>query len=178
MKNPEMIARKITEQVAESAFGLFKNKKFRNLLDFDSLSQVEQDRIFNEIVLTGLSLAVLMFRSLGEIAQNNAKDFFNELQMETTSYYRSWLKKLGVAEKDARIWKELIGMRCEEYQKDFDQNRADLPDPKKSNPWIAVLAIGGYHHIRRGKVSPDDPLYSMFLNWVKQQAIMISKTTL
>ena len=146
------------------------------MVDFDKLDQIEKDRIFNEIVVTGLSLAVLMFKTLAKITKDERSDYYNELQMEMTSQYSSWLKELGTEKRFADMWKQLIIMRCEEYQKDFQRYKKELSDQKKNNPWIPVVAMGGYAHIRRGKINPKDPLFLFIVQWVKELAVIISKS--
>lgn len=176
MKTPQDVARQITEKIAHSSFKIFKDRKFRQLVDFDNLEQTEQDRIFNELVVTGLSLAILMFRTLAELTKDEASNYYSELQVETKSRYGNWLRELGVENEFTNLWKELIEMRCKEYQKNFQDYQKQLPRPQESNPWIPVVAIGGYTHIRRGKTKQEDPLFLPIVRWVKELAITISKT--
>jgi len=177
MKTAEEIARQLTKQIAKSAFKFYRDKEVRNQINFETIKQVEQDRIFNEIVVAGLGLAILMFKSLADIKNDDKLiNFYNELAVETASSYGNWLIEMGTEEKFAKIWKQLIEMRCSECEKDFLENRKHFPDPNKSNPWIAVVAINCHSHIRRGKGEPEDPLFLMTVRWVKQTAILISKT--
>ena len=53
------LLRKLTEAVGATAFKLFKNERFRKLIFFDSITQLEQDRIFNELVLAVLTVIML-----------------------------------------------------------------------------------------------------------------------
>ncbi len=176
MKLPKEVSQKITERIANSSFKIFKERRFRMWVDFNNLEQTEQDRIFNELVVTGLSLAVLMFKTAAELTTGEKSNYLNELQIELTSRYGNWLKELGTESKCADMWKELINMRCKEYEKDFQRYKKELPDPQKSNPWIPVVAFGGYHHIRRGKTEERDPLFLFLVQWVKNLAIDISKS--
>jgi hypothetical protein len=42
MITPEGIAKEITERIAQSSFKIFNDKKFRQLVDFEKLEQVER----------------------------------------------------------------------------------------------------------------------------------------
>ena len=175
-KNPEEIAKKITEDIASSSFDFFKQSDFRELVNFEKLERTEQDRIFNEIVVTGLSLAILMFESMEKVANNkNLKQFLIEIRVELASYYGNWLKELGTPQEFVDLWKKLIEMRVDEYRKDYQEHQKELEKDWKKNPWVFVTALGGYHHIRRGKVKQEDKLFKMFLKWVIKNANKICK---
>ena len=117
-KEPEEIAKRITEKIAQSSFSFFKNTRFRDLLDFQNLSQIEQDRIFNELVVTGQSAAILMFETLEQRAKTKtAAQFYRDLQIEIESRYSNWLKELGVEPEHFMLWKKLVKMRTQEYRK-------------------------------------------------------------
>lgn len=177
-KNPEEITKKITENIADSAFEFFKKPEFRNLVNFDKLSRTEQDRIFNEIVITGLSLAVLMFEGMEGMAKKESpKQFYREMQIEMASRYGNWLKEIGTPLEFTDLWKKLIQMRVDEYRKDYQEHRKKLEKDWKKNPWVFVAALGGYHHIRRGKGKPDDILFKMVLKWVIKNANKIGEDT-
>lgn len=176
MKLPELTAQQITEKITNSSFEIFKDKKFREWVDFDELEQIEQDRIFNELVVSGLSLAILMFRTVRDLTSDEKRAYFHDLQMEMMSYYGNWLMELGAEKEFCNMWKELIQMRCKEYEEDFEEYKKELPDPRKGNPWISVVAFGGYRHIRRGKTDEKDPLFLFITRWVKELAILISKS--
>ncbi len=42
----------LAQAAAHSAFELFNDKEFRRLASFNALSRVEQDRIFNELLVS------------------------------------------------------------------------------------------------------------------------------
>jgi hypothetical protein len=178
LKSPDEVARKITEMVASEAFKLFRDKKFRRSSLLETFDQTEQDRIFNEIVVSGLSLAVLMFEALSERAKDKKEisQYYAELQMESASRYGNWLKEMGTPPALADMWKGLINMRVDEYRKDYRKYKRELSDDKaKGNPWVFVVAIGGHNHLRRGKGKPEDELLKIFLRWVCSIAEKISR---
>ena len=60
---PEKMAKILSvildQAASHKAFEFFQDKKFRELVLFDKLEQIEQDRIFNELVLAGIVLLML-----------------------------------------------------------------------------------------------------------------------
>jgi len=181
-RSPEELARILTEKIAKSAFAFFRQNNFREEIKFNQIAQVEQDRIFNELVATGICLAILMFETMSNLTQKKKKDyaveFYQELIIELYSRYGNWLRELGTEEKFASLWKDLIEMRVKEYQKDFREHRKEFPSELKANPWISICSIGCLYHIRRGKPKDKDDLFILILRWVKSVAIEISKQTL
>lgn len=165
MKTTEDIAKQITKDIASSAFKLFRNKKFRKYSILDSFDQTEQDRIFNEIIISAFALADLFLETILEDPKNN-QDFFGELKVELLSAYRNLLIEIGSKKEDSDLFKTVIQMRAKEYREDYQKNKKDLP-AEKAIAWPFVVAIGGYDHIKRGKGSPEDPLFPMFLDWIK-----------
>ena len=179
MKAPEQVAKKITEVIASKSFKLFRDKKFRRLNNFASIDQEEQDRIFNEIVVTGLALAVLTYENLAKRSDNKSpvlEQYFRNLQLEMTNYYGNWLKEIGSKPADAELWKKLVLMRCDEYRKDekFFFKKKVEPD----NKWPYVTAIGGFRHITRSKGKPEDELYYIFLRLITKIFAEISRSVL
>lgn len=181
-QSPEELARILTEKIAKSAFDFFRQNNFREEIDLDKLAQVEQDRIFNELVATGISLAILIFSTMSDLAQKKKKnrivEFYQELIIELYSRYGNWLRELGTEEKFASMWKGLIEMRIKEYQKDFREHKKEIPSELKANPWISVVSIGCLYHIRRGEPKDKDSLFLLIIHWAKSLAIEISKLTL
>jgi len=178
MKDPEQVAKKITENIAAKSFKLFRDKKFRRLNNFENIDQVEQDRIFNEIVLTGLALAILTFENLEKRTRETPmfEQYFRYLQLEMANYYGNWLNELGSKPSDVELWKKLVKMRCDEYKK--DEKRFLRKKNSLKNEWPHITAIGGFRHITRGKGKPEDELFIIFIRWIAGIYENISKSIL
>lgn len=168
VKSPEWAAEDVTDLIAKASFFLFRDKKFRLSFDnFDQMDQIEQDRIFNEIVVSGLVLAILMYETIGELAQNDEKrNYFVELKTEMESRYGNNLRELGVEEEFAGLWKGLIQMRADVYRKDYKKYKIDIGDRLSVNPWTIVVSIGGTDHVSRGKAKPESELFKIFRGWI------------
>lgn len=179
LKEPVWAAEDVTDLVAKASFFLFKDKAFRRSIDgFDAMEQVEQDRIFNEIVVSGLVLAILMYQTFADTAQNEEKkSYFLELATEMESRYGNNLRELKVDEGLAALWKDLIRMRRDEYKKDFSNHKEQFGSFMQINPWPIVVAIGGSDHISRGKAEPEGELFRIFRHWTFNLSEKILKAT-
>ena len=167
-------AKKITELISSASFFLFRDKKFRQLTKFETFDQTEQDRMFNEIVVSGIAMSILMFETVAELTSGDWRQFYYELKTEMESYYGNWLRELGVEEELASLWKSLIQMRVDQYKRDYEENKDQIPGPVASNPWGLVVAIGGSNHIMRGE-GPDE-FYKMFLSWMANLSTKITNS--
>jgi len=79
----EKFSKKIIEYIARSGFKVWQDKNFRRMVDFKNLSQTEQDRIFNEIEVTGLGLlALYLDDAIG-------KEEFAEIQLELANLQKA-----------------------------------------------------------------------------------------
>lgn len=171
----EEAAEKIVKKIANSSFKFFKDKKVRKMLNFSEIDQIEQDRIFNELVVSGLSMAILMAETAYDLIESERSIVFKKLGEGLQIKYPNWLGQLGVEKEYLDLWTKLIKMRRDEYRKDFEKYRKQLADPGKVNPWIGIIAAGSLNHLRRGKVLPKDPLFKHLLTWLELLAIEIEK---
>ena len=109
----------LDQAAAGYAFELFSDKKFRRLVSFDRLSQVEQDRIFNELVVAGVVLVMLVLEAPDLRVPGEFRDYLVDVNEKIPKAHLEYLSTLGVATKHLRDWEKLIGMRYDEYAKDF-----------------------------------------------------------
>lgn len=172
---PEQIAHKIVMYIAQGSFNKFREDQFRTWLAFEKIAEEEQDRIFNELVVTGLSLAYLTLEQVEAISADSlSKQMLRNIHNNVASSYVRHLKSLGVASDLAELWYALLAKRCEEYRKDYTENKQYFTDPKQ-NHWIHICAIGGQDHIRRGEAKPEDPLLRDLTRWCAQISNGIQK---
>ncbi len=64
------VATQIVNHIAKTSFTKFKEQDFRQKLGFGKLGELEQDRIFNELIITGLALVYLTLE-IGETLNQN-----------------------------------------------------------------------------------------------------------
>lgn len=174
------VAHDLVWKAWRQAFKLFRDRKFRELTNFKNLEQVEQDRIFNELSATAVLLVVFTLEAPDLRVPPDFKEFIAYLKDEIPKAHIDQLRKLGLEEKYLEIWRKLLDMRYEEYQKDKHKVREaameiqslqatltndDLNTIQLGLP-VKTLAIGTLFHIRRGKDNPEDPLFKMLLDWL------------
>jgi len=167
----------LTEAAAGSAFQLFRDKQFRRLAGFEQLSQTEQDRIFNELVVAFLALIMLLLEAPDLHVARELQDYFAGLNKRIPKTYVDRLKTLGVETNHLRDWEKLIDMRYEEYARDKHDVRAaamqieslekglDSDGLSKIQMLVPMqaVAIGCHHHICRGDTEGRDDLFKFTL---------------
>lgn len=186
----EYTAHGLVQLAWHSAFKLFRDKKFRKLVDFENLGQVEQDRIFNELTVTAILLIMFILEAPDLRVPPEFKDYLQYLKDEIPKAHLERFKELGIERKYRRLWRKLLGMRYEEYQKDKHKIRAaamelhsreaplsteSLSEIQLTLP-VETLAIGALFHIRRGKARPEDPLFKMLLKWLGELYLQVRVT--
>ncbi|MDP2602457.1 MAG: hypothetical protein Q8S00_07675 [Deltaproteobacteria bacterium] len=173
----EATAAGLAQTAAGAAFQLFREKQFGRLAGFEQLSQVEQDRIFNELVVAYVVLIVLLLEAPDLRVARESRDYLAGLNKSISKAYMNHLKTLGVEANHLRDWEKLIAMRHEEYARDRHDVRAaamqlesaeknlDLDDLSKIQLLVPVqaVAIGCHHHICRGNTEGRDDLFKLTL---------------
>ncbi|MBW2169845.1 MAG: hypothetical protein JRG69_11415 [Deltaproteobacteria bacterium] len=167
----------LVQAAAGSAFHLFRDKQFRRLGNFEQLSQTEQDRIFNELVIASLVLIMLVLEAPDLRVAREFRDYLADLNKKIPKAYVDQLRTLGIKTRHLRDWEKLIAMRYEEYARDRHDVRAaamqiessqkvlDLDDLSKIQMLVPVqaVAIGCHHHICRGDTEGRDDLFKLTL---------------
>ena len=164
--------------VPRVSFMLWEKKKFRKLIDFDNISQIEQDRIFNELEVTFLGLFYLYLDNLAlQLQDEKEKEVIEKLKPALINGFLSIFSELAIEEKFVSGWKVLVDMRIEEYKKDFElllKEGKDIKELKKDGKFrifwarIQTITLDGLSHIRRGKLDEKDPLRKLLKDWVKE----------
>lgn len=167
---------KLAQVVAQSAFSTWEKKEFRKLINFEKLPQIEQDRIFNELEVTLLGLFILNLDDAINLVKGTPQE--TVLKMLQKSLINGFLKlfiDLGIEDKYIKQWEVLIDMRIKEYRRDYEMLL------KESQSWkelqkdeglqtaimrIQAIALDCLSHIRRGKISEEDPLRKYLQNWI------------
>ncbi|HEU4341210.1 MAG TPA: hypothetical protein VFU31_06540 [Candidatus Binatia bacterium] len=167
----------LTEAAAGSSFRLFQDKEFRRLSSFEQLSQTEQDRIFNELVVAFIVLIMLLIEAPDLRVDGEFRDYLTRLNKAIPRAHLENLRTLGVETKHLRDWEKLLSMRYEEYARDRHDVRAaamqiesaeknlNLEDLSKIQMIVPVqaVAIGCHHHICRGETKGKDDLFKLTL---------------
>lgn len=177
-KHPAMAASDhlLNEIVLPSVFHTFREDAFRELARFKKLPVSEHDRIFNELEVAGVCVAVFYLRAIKTLVRPEDYHFWQDVEECLPKELQRILIGYGVDGANAKLMRELINMRRTEYEKlaehvweASDDARAEfktLPEEmKRFVSWAQGTAIGTTDHIRRGKLAEKDPLISYLMEW-------------
>lgn len=167
----------LTQAAANSAFRLFRDRQFRRAARFERLGQTEQDRIFNELVVSFIALLLLILEAPDLRIEPDLRDYLKIVHKAIPSMYLTHLKSIGVQTQHLRDWETLLSMRHEEYARDRHEVRAaamqmgsngknlDLDELSKIQILLPVqtVAIGCHHHLCRGETAGLDDLFKLIL---------------
>jgi hypothetical protein len=174
--DPERIVyktRDIAMAGAVAAFNFFRDEKFHELAGFAALSEEEQNRIFNELTVTNLVLALLLLEQIArEDDSEDKKNYLRALRDALPDNFIGYLKEKGIPNELAEIWKKLIDLRRGEYAENMTAYRQEffshgdkiMAAVASDNKLLIfqTVVFGLYDHIVRGQVKKDDPLYLYF----------------
>jgi hypothetical protein len=167
----------LVQAAGGTAFKLFQDKQFRQLAGFDQLSQTEQDRIFNELLVASIVLIMLVLEAPDLRVAREFRGYLSNLIKKIPKAHIDYLRTSGVEADHLRDWEKLIAMRYDEYAGDRHEVRAaamqiessekglDLDDLSKIQMLVPVqaVAIGCHHHICRGDTEGQDKLFKLTL---------------
>jgi hypothetical protein len=173
----EVTAAGLSQAAAASAYELFSGKEFRRMADLERLSQVEQDRIFNELVVAFLVLIMLLLEAPDLRVPREFRNCLADLNKRISKAHVDHLKTLGVETNHLRDWERLISTRYEEYARDRHEVRAaamQIESAEKSLDLdrlsriqllvpVQAVSIGCHHHICRGTTDGQDDLFKQIL---------------
>jgi len=174
--------------VSGSAFSVFSDEQFRRMINFEKRKQIEQDRIFNELVVTGLILLLMMINDFLPDIDPERKQFWHDIKEGIPDLFVNWLKEVGVGDKFAGIWKKLIYLRWDEYKKEQSATRrmflgsalGDIQNEafKDAAVRVETTTVGSLLYITRGNAKPrrisgelygaklNDPLRKHLCTWL------------
>ena len=167
----------LAEAAASYACQVFNTREFGRLAGLAERSQVEQDRILNELVVAYLILITFVLRAPDLRVNDETRRYLADLKENIPKAHVEYLKNLGVEVEHLRDWEKLIGMRYGEYARDRHDVRAAGMEIESSAgtldmealPRIQLLvpvqtvAIGCHHHICRGDTEGRDDLFRSIL---------------
>ncbi|MEK7163992.1 MAG: hypothetical protein AAB768_02490 [Patescibacteria group bacterium] len=174
----ELMVENLSQAIGSEAFKLFTNPKFRNLCLFDTISQLEQDLIFNEFVIAVVT--VMMLTCDAPDISDERKALLSKFKDQIAKSYTNQLKSLGVERKFLKQWDQLIEMRYQEYTHDKSMAREaafevesgygeiylkKLSEIQMMLP-LQTVAIGCHRHICRSKTDGRDELFKLILRWL------------
>lgn len=149
----------LIRMATDSGYELFTDEQFRESINFEKEKQIEQDRIWNEIAVTGLLFLLSFLDDYLKADDSDRRPFWAEVKGEIIPEFIKWLEELKIPADFVEIWKKLIDSRMEEFkdkrQIAFDMLKKEFLDgdaPELRNTFIRLhtLAISSSTHIARG----------------------------
>ena len=184
----KITAASLDRAASHAAFQLFSDEKFRQLAKFDSIEKVEQDRIFNELVLATLTVLMLTMDARDLRVPEEMMEYYQLLKEELPKVHIDYLASMGIEKNYLRDWEKLIQMRYQEYDEDKlkareaamevearEKGELDIKDLEGIQLLLPVqtVAIGCHHHICRSKTEGRDELFKLTLKWLGRFYVQI-----
>ena len=176
----------LVKVVGSTSFEMWKRKDFRLYIDFDNITQEEQDRIFNELQVSVLGLFILHLEEALLDTTDLKKQVISAVHKDLIPAFLSLYNDLKIEKRFVDQWEELINLRLIEYKNDLkiaikeSMKMQELKDEKHlRNVWarIQTVTINSLTHIRRGKVEEKDPLWGLLRKWFISLDIKLNPIT-
>ncbi len=175
----------IEEYVLPSVFRIFHESEFRRLAHFEKLPVSEHDRIFNELQVAGMSVAEYALGEAKQYVKDGDFHFWSGVEEELPRQYQKILTGFGIDGSNAKLMRQLVKMRQEEYENLADQVwvanallasevkreiekrfNSSSPQIKRLLSEVHAVAFGTVDHIRRGKMEEKDKLVNYLMTWL------------
>ena len=101
---PHQEASMLVRLIADSAFNVFTDEQFRKSIDFDKEKQEEQDRIWNELAVTGLLFLLAFLDDYLKADDLERREFWAEVNNEIVSEFIKWLEELKIPDEFVKVW--------------------------------------------------------------------------
>lgn len=176
-KMAQITAGALDRAASQNAFQIYRHPKFRFLTSLESLEKIEQDRIFNELVVTNIVLLMLSLEANDLGVKEELKDYFLLVKDSLPKAHCHELATLGIEKEYLDIWEKLIKLRYEEYSRNKNEIREasmqfeakdreltvkDLEDIQSILP-MQTAAFGCFDHVCRGKTKGKEDLLNFLV---------------
>ncbi|MDD5464395.1 MAG: hypothetical protein PHP62_04550 [Candidatus Moranbacteria bacterium] len=170
-------ADQLLDKLLPSAFEFFRDSRFRQSIDFEKQDQIEQDRIFNELEVSAISLCLFCLDQRESVVQFDDFHFWKEVRERIPVAFEEKMLSFGVDKENARLFKDLIEIRYNEYAEMMEVNSEHMDKEikfqkiidnriKESITRVHSIVVGTSDHIRRGKLQKDDELMKHIRRWL------------
>lgn len=163
--------------VLPSVYAIFQDAQFRERARFQKLTSAEHDRIFNELHVAGVCLAMCCLEVAHTIVQPEYLHFWTKAREYLPRQVQQSLVKFGVDGANAKLFRQLIDMRFEEYEhwanevwdmwSEEEPRFRSMPEGmKRVISRVDAIAIGTTDHILRGKDDAGGHLARCLRAWL------------
>lgn len=162
----------ICERSAADGFKMWKDPVFRELAGYDGKDDGEQDRIFNEVLVTTIIYAKAFLEDNLPYIREDRREFWRAVEKSIPTQFYVFLGRIGIPSEQVMMWEKVYEQRRCEYLSDAAETRhAWAKELIESNNDIldyagvrlGTISISAMLHIRRSKPEGDkDPLINYF----------------
>ena len=94
-----LLASAFDRAASQHAFKIYNDKKFRIFINFSTLSKIEQDRIFNELVVSAIALIMLTLETPDLKGESELKEYLQFVRDQMPKAHTTELKNFGIEKK-------------------------------------------------------------------------------
>lgn len=173
---PEEESEVLVNVISTSAFEVFRDRSFRKIVEFEKQNEEERNRIFNELVVTGLVYLVHFVKDRLPFIKEERAVFWKDVKNTIPDSFIQGLNKIGIDGKYVELWDKLFKLRIEEYREKQSMARQawseEFSKEKKNEKLeddlvrLETLTISSMFHITRGKAKKDSPLRKHLRTWL------------
>lgn len=167
----------VEEFLLPNSFDLFNDIRFRQAAKFDQLSQSEHDRIFNELIVSAMTMALFGIARAEVLVKPGDYHFWRSVHDQLLKQFERALRDFGANQVHTKQYRELITLRYDEYEQlakqAWDIWNTEEQEFQKLPPigqeiasWVNAVAIGTADHIKRGKLNQKDKLPCLLRQWL------------
>jgi hypothetical protein len=189
-KMAKITAAALDQAATTTALTIFNDKTYGKLAGLGGMSQPEQDRILNEIILAGITVIMLTLEAPDLRTHQDLKEYFRILKDEIPKAHLEQLKELGIEKKHVKLWKKLIEMRYDEYARERLDARSAAMEYESQRKALAskdldgihlylpafTVAVGCHHHICRGKTEGYDLAFKFLMKKLSRFYVTVRAT--
>lgn len=147
---------------------MFHGSAMRKRLNFDNASEEEQNRFFNEFMVSYFVMLLLLVEKRRQLIEEPyEREYLRVLREALPKCYVAWIASLGIAKENVETWRKVVDLRYDEYAKDQYEWRSMMFEHRPNiseYPEVIMfqtISFGLYYHLRKGKTDTRDKLYNL-----------------
>lgn len=171
----ETESKNLVVRAMRAAFQEFRSPKFRALAELEKLPREEQDRIFNELLVTAIVFLYLTLDDSILLLAPEHKPFWFDVRDTFSGAYARQLESIGICGETLELWKKVLNMRLEEFKEGMQDVEELLREEHRESAGrerdlafrrVMTAAIALLLHITRREATPDHPLKKRLTYWL------------
>ena len=158
-----------------SAYNIFRDRKFRKIINFEKQDEEEQNRLFNELAVTAVVLLKMILEDDIPRIPLKRREFWQEVDSQLIKHFHSWLGDIGIPDRYLKIWKKLFQLRINEFKENEGEARhvwleellaSQNEALNDATVRVGAISVSAWMHLRRQKPPENDKLRDYAKNWI------------